>query len=871
MNILRYVAFRQLQSRPLRTVLTVLGVAFGLALWVAIKAINKSTLHSFRASIEAVAGKAALTVSGGEGGFTEDVIAAIAKTPGVAHAVPMIVTRGHFAAKGPEARTLMILGVDLLKEQAVRTYKTSDEEMIEDPLVFLNQPDSIILTRAFARENGLKIDSTFELATASGKKRFTVRGLLSPEGPAKAYGGALAIMDIDGARLTFGKEGKVDRVDVVTREGEDVQIVIDRLKTALGPSLDVLRPESQSAEMENLVKSFQVMLEFFSTLSLLVGLFMVFNSVSIAVAERRREIGTLRALGATRARVLTIFLCEAAFVGFLGSLLGAWLGKIMSARLVTGVIKSMASQFVMQVEMPKLEFGLGEVAAALGVGVAASVLAALWPAFKATRVGPLEAIAQDGVAFSENTGRFSWMSPTTIAGLALLAATGAFTFMPKDIGMPTLETLNLIFSVLGAAMVAPAFVGILTSLLKLLLGKPQAAAAAAAVARLSMDNLQRNPRRTASNVAILMVGLSFVILVSVVNVSFLGTIMEFLNRILTADLLVSSNGSLISFDVQPIHENLAREIGAIPGIKKGPEFTVYGQRYLRFKHKGELIALKAYDETDPAIKYSTINALDRTPEEAGLALYHSPDPVIAVSESFVHTFGQRTGDRVELVTPTGMVSFRVIAVVGDYASPKGVVYINRKTYKKFWKDPLVSVFGLKVEPGVHPEDVRHAIDQRLGAKYNLLVTSSAEVRKQMVEKVNESFGFLHAVEGAALLVALLGILNTLMVSIMERTRELGLLRAVGMSKGQMFLLVMQESLVLGFLGAIVAITLGSWIAYAWMTRSLSEVLGWIVHFHYPWRAIGKTMAIGVGVALLAGVLPSRRAARIEIKEALEYE
>jgi ABC-type lipoprotein release transport system permease subunit len=245
-NVFRHIGLSHLKARPARAVLTTLGVAFGISLYVAIAIINHSTRNSMRDSIDAVAGKARLSISAGVSGFPEDRLEVIRVIPGVKSAVPMIEARAFFEGATESADGLQIMGVDLLQEASVRTYKATDQKIIDDPLTFLNQSDSIILTQSLATKRGLKIDDKIRLSTALGAREFTIRGLLEPEGAAKAYGGSLAIMDIDGARVSFGKENKLDRVDIVPRNGEDLNALQSRIESALGAGYRVERPETQS-------------------------------------------------------------------------------------------------------------------------------------------------------------------------------------------------------------------------------------------------------------------------------------------------------------------------------------------------------------------------------------------------------------------------------------------------------------------------------------------------------------------------------------------------------------------------------------------------------------------------------------------------
>lgn len=863
-NLFRYVGLRHLRMKPIRTILTTVGVSLGIALFIAIEIINRSTLASFKESIEAVAGKATLSVTAGEAGFPEDRLELIEKIPGVKHAVPMIESRAYFSGNREASETLIILGVDLLREQSVRTYKTADEQIIDDPLVFLNQPDSIIITHSFAKQHSFDLDSGFDLATARGTKRFTVRGMLSPEGPAKAYGGAIAIMDIDGARLTFGKEGKLDRVDVVTREGESVDQVAARIRSRLGPGYEVERPETQNENMERMVKAYQTMLTFFSTLALLVGLFLITNSISIAVAERKREIGTLRALGATRWGILTLFLSEAVAMGAVGAFLGAWLGRGLATFLVSLVAHSMSSQYLTRIEVSHLVFGPGEVARAVLLGGAAAFVAALWPALRTTTIQPLEAMRSREVG--EEAARIGIYRLAPWAGVGLLVVMAATTLAGLPARYPWIDTVDMVFSMVGSALVGPAFVAALLRAFR-----PVVLRTGGTLSRLAQDNLLRNPRRTGSNVMSLMVGLILTVMIAVVNTSFRVTILDWFDKVMRADLLVSSSGQIISYQSQPLHEELGPMLASVPGVRRGTDRGAYGLRFVHVQYQGRQLGLKAYDEPDPAAHYTSLDVQDRPVEDAGRELFHSPEPAAFVSENFILHFHKKTGDTLELDTPSGRVPFKIVGVIVDFASPEGVIYLDRQVYKKLWHDPLVNAYGLQLEPGADLNQVRSEIDRRFGRAKNLMVISNAEIKEQMVRTIDQSFGYTRAIEGAALLVGLLGLLNTLLISVMERMRELGMLRAVGMSRGQMARMILQEALIQGGFGAIAAVVLGSGITYLWITHSLAHVLGWMIHFHFPWISVVTTVLVGTAVALVAGFFPARRASHLVIREALEYE
>jgi putative ABC transport system permease protein len=867
LNLFRFVGIRHLLAKPGRSVLAALGVSLGIALYVAIQLINGSTTASFRESIESIAGRSKLTVSAGDAGFPEEKVAELQKVPGVRSAVPLVVSRAYLAGgTGDSTESLMVLGVDLLKEDGVRSYKATDQEVIDDPFTFLNQPDSIILTKAFAARRGLKIDSQFQIATARGARTMTVRGLLEPEGPAKAYGGNLAIMDIDGARVTFGKERKVDRVDLVLRDGVAPNRLAETLRAKLGPGFTVEDASAQTNAMTRVISSYQTLLDLFSVLALFVGVFLITNTVNISVAERRKEIGTLRSLGTPRQQILVLFLAEAAVMGLVGAFLGVWLGRGLAALLVDLVAHSMTIEYATPIQPGEIVFGWSQVFRGLAIGAGAALLAALYPAVRAVTIQPMDAMKRiDEGAEAVRSRRVYGLA----FGVALLLYLAVSSVAGWAASARIFEVLDPVAAMAGVALVAPfAVLGLVR-----LLQRAYAALArtGGAVSRLARDNLMQNPKRTGSNVRILMVGLTLVIILSSLAGSFKSSIVGWYDRTLNADLVVSSFGSLVSNQVQPIHESIGGELATLNGIRKGPSRSAYAIRSIHIQYGGKQLSLKAYDETDPADHYANFEVLDRPTVDAAQELYHAPDLTTLVSESFAQNFHKKTGDVIEVNSPSGPVSLRIVGVVSDFSSPEGLLYLDRAKYRQIWRDPLVDGFALFAQPGYDPELIRREIDRRFGRSLNLTSVSQGEIKRQVAERIDKAFSYTRAIEAAALLVALLGLLNTFLISVMERTQELGVLRALGMSRRHVRGLILREAFLQGSLGAVTALVLGTAAAYFLVTYSLSHLLGWVLYFSVPWGSLAVTAAVGILVAMLAGLYPSFRAGKIEISQALEYE
>ena len=653
-NLFQYVGFRYLKTKPSRVLLTTLGVAFGISLYVAIAIINHSTKDALRESVESISGKSKMSITAGPAGFDESKLEIIRTSAGVKQAIPMIESRAYFQGATSSAQGLVVLGVDLLQDTSVRSYKATDQRIIDDPLTFLNQPDSIVLTQALAQKKGLIIGSKINLATTVGAKTFTVRGLLEPDGAAKAYGGSLAIMDIDGARVMFGKENKLDRVDVITLPGANTDEVKATLEKTMGSGYTVETPESQSEQMQQMLDSYQIILTFFSSLALLVGLFLVMNSISVSIAERRREIGTLRALGATRGSMVILFISEVFGISLAGSLLGCGLGRLLANKLVSQVTASVSAQFQTRIDVSHLEFTRQQFLFSVSFGVLASMIAALIPALKAAKVHPLESMKKDAESFSHAEERRS--TQTIFFGLGLLVFMTVSMMLHWEKLSPLLDGFTKISSVLGAALFGPFLVFLLIRLCRRLTHTVPNG-----VLRLSQENLIRSRRRTTSNVMALMVGLFLVMLIGSVRTSFHNTLMDWLGRVYVADIMVSSDGRMIMADVQPIKEEIEAEIKQVPGVHDiGPDHGM-GMRIVPIRYRGKKMIIKAHDHYAEFYQYRNFGS----DTVAAKKLYASENPQVMVTQSFLTRQHKQVGEFVDLDTPQGSLPFKIVGIVVD--------------------------------------------------------------------------------------------------------------------------------------------------------------------------------------------------------------
>ena len=549
MILLRLISWPYARKHLLRTLLTTAGIVLGVAVFVAMHTANQSVLAAFHSTIDRIAGQTQIQVSAGEPGFDEGVLEKVQNVAQVRAAAPVIE-----ATVSTDKGNLLILGVDMLGDRNLRNYDLEGtDDAIDDPLVFLAQPDSLIVTKSFAAERGLKIDSRIPMRTMDGDRVFTVRGIMKPGGLASAFGGNLAIMDIYAAQKVFGRGRKFDRIDIVLEDGVALDQGIAKLRAALGPGFQIEPPSSRGEQFEATSRIYALGSNITSVFALFIGMFIIYNTFAIAVTQRRGEIGILRALGATRGQIRTLFLTESAITGLAGTLAGAGFGILM-ARAMAGYIGGLLEEvygFAQQTE--SIEVAPWLLSAAIAMGVATSLIAAFIPARAAALVDPVQALQKgkfQSLGESENRTRRRWaIVCVAISAVALLLNRYTIIFYA-----------GYLLAVLAAVLLAPALSLALSKWLRPLLKKIRPVEGA-----LAADSLIQGPRRTSGTVAALMLSLALVISLGGLARSSYNSISEWMRIALNPDLFVTTAESVTARSfVFPA--SLAGGLRAIDGV-----------------------------------------------------------------------------------------------------------------------------------------------------------------------------------------------------------------------------------------------------------------------------------------------------------------
>src|SRR5262245_26628219 len=449
-SALSNITWKQWRRHRLRTLLTLFGIALGVAVFFAVRTANVTLINSLTTTIEKIAGKATLQIVGGESGFPASVWETVKETPGVKIAEPAIEVIAHTAFE--EGGNLLIVGVDVLGDGELRKYQFDDANSeISDPQLALTQPDSILISRTFADKHGLKEGDQLPLFTSQGRQDFTVRGVFKPSGMGEVFDGQVAVMDVLNAQFVFGRGINFDRVEVMNQPDVAVEELQRRLRERLPAGLEVERPSSRGQGLENAVKGMNIGMTVTSLIALLVGMFIIFNTFSISVNQRWKEIGVLRAIGVERKNVRRMFLGEAAVMGLIGSAFGLALGFGLSVG-VEFVMSSIADQLLglvstRQAPVFRWDFAL----LSFALGVAASVVAAWMPARAASQLDPAMALHN-----IETRQRESVLGATRlVAGVALvLAGLALIRFAPMRADL-YIQFSYAVLIVLGMVVMLP--------------------------------------------------------------------------------------------------------------------------------------------------------------------------------------------------------------------------------------------------------------------------------------------------------------------------------------------------------------------------------------------------------------------------------
>ena len=850
MRLLRLISWPYLRKHAVRSLLTVVGIVLGVAVFVAMHTANQAVFFAFERTVDRIAGAAQLQITAGEAGFPEELLERVQAIPDVQVAVPVIEAPAgtNLAGQG----NILILGVDMTGDRSLREYdlESGDEAVVDDPLVFLAQPDSIIITNEFAGRNNLRVGDRLTLSTMIGNRPFTVRGIMRSGGLTSAFGGNLAIMDIYAAQQVFGRGRRFDRIDLKLTEGTPVEDGRASIRKVLGVGFDVEQPASRGQQLESTLAVYAISMNVSSVFALFIGMFIIYNSFSIAVTQRRSEIGILRALGAPRRQIRNLFLIESAASGLIGSIAGIAVGIFMARGMVGSISNMLEGIYGVAERAEEVSADPRLLGAAIAIGVVTSMIAAWLPARSASRVDPVQALQKGKyqvLTAGENRAR-----RLTAAGL--MATAVVMLWVGSSIWFYTGYVLIIVAALLLVPTAALWFAQVLRPVLKWL--RPVEGALAA-------DSLIQSPRRTSGAVAALMLSLGQVIGLGGIGRESYNSIVDWLDTALNPDLFISGSQNLSDRTFR-FPKALGQSITAIPGVE-----DVQHVRSLRVNVGGSPVMMIAIDAASFERRSSRAVVAEAP---GGMYALAKTGRGLIVSENFARLQHKQVGDRVEIPTPDGLLTIPISGIISDWSDQQGAMFLDRAVYEQYWKDDTVNVFRVYVTPGTDPQTVRQRLLERLSPDHpRLLVLTNAEVRSWVLKLTDQWLQLTYSQVFIAVLVAILGIVNTLTVSIIDRKRELGVLRAVGGLRRQIRQTVWMEAVAIGLVGLTLGLLFGAANLYFLLQITGRDLSGMHLPYRYPVSIAAILFPTILAAAFFSALWPAESAVRTSLVEALEYE
>lgn len=852
LSALGHITLRQWSNHKLRLVLTTLGIALGVAVFFGIRTANATLLASLRVTVEKAAGKATLQIAAGESGFPEEVLDKVRAVPGVHVAEPVIEVISHTAFS--DEGNLLILGVDIAGDHELRDYQFDrSASEVSDPLTFLAQPNSILVSRAFADRHSLRTGDTLPLFTSVGRKEFTVQGIFKPIGVGEVFGGNIAVMDVYSAEVVFSRGRHFDRIDLMNSPDVSVEELQKRLQAVLPAGIEVLQPQTRGAALENTVTAMRTGMLITSFVALFVGVYIIFNSFGISVNQRWKEIGILRAIGVERGNVSNMFLGEAFFMGIAGSVIGIVAGYYLAA-IASKAMGAIAADVYGTISTPQaVIFRKDYALISFAVGVISSVLGAWLPARAASRLDPI--LALHNIETRRQESVLGWLR-TIIGALLILASMLLIALTPSHVGLNS-QFFYALLMLLGLTIILPNLVQWSARALR-----PIMDWFGGTEGTLAVDAMIQSPRRSSATVGALMIGLMFVFSTGAYIQSYRLMINRWVDSMINVDIIVATTQQLRSTTYH-FSEDLGKQIAALPEVRR-----LLNVRFTSIPYNGDTSALVAI-EMDGFLGRSK-ESLTGIQDPAFIEKLEKGEAVF-VSRNFTTRWGTHVGDVVTMQSPTGELRLPVLAIVDDFRSEKGTIFMDRVLYKKYWQDSGVDFFDIALKPEADRAAAKRAVTHITSGTVHAFVYTNAEFRKWISGLVDQFFVLNYMQLVVAVLVSMLGIVNTLIISISERKREIGIIRALGGYRSQIRKLILLEavaiSLVGVFIGAFAAV-----LSTQFMVHTVSMVLaGYSVPFYFPWRMILFSVPIVVAGSVLAAWWPARHAINKQVIEAIGYE
>ncbi|HEY4815878.1 MAG TPA: FtsX-like permease family protein [Candidatus Acidoferrum sp.] len=831
---------RPLFREPVRTLLTLLAIALGVAVVLAIDLAGTAAAGSFRSSMETLAGDNDLEIVTA-GGVRENLVGILEALP-----YPMRITSRieDYALLADTKLSIPLVGLDLVA-QANRGRNSFSFSGADDAWKYLAAKDSVWVGESLRRKPGDSITLLINDQVAT----YTVRGVF----PDSNGSTSAIVMDISAAQSAVNRSGRIDRILIRVPDSPNLEEWQQRVRQVVPLGVQVRAAGARTNENRRMLAAFRWNLKLLSYIALVVGAFLIYNTISVSVVRRRSEIGIVRALGASRGLVLAAFVAEAACLGLLGALIAMPLGRLMADGAVQLMGATVEALYVSS-RPDVITLTPISVLVAFLVGVVVAVASAYSPAREASLVPPVEAMARGQREYTTQVHktRDIWIA------LALALAAAAGSRLPAIGGKPLFGYFASLLLICASAFAMPALVDIISSVasrsLKRVLGVE---------AVLASRSLSSSLRRTSVLVGALSTAIAMMTAVGIMVGSFRETVLLWMGDQLPADLYLRPAGNPAADRHPTISVELTEKIARLPGVAAIDRLREYEISYEAMPAglgSVELNILRSYHNAD--------FLSGRRTNEVLAELRDSNE--VLISEPFANKHHLRAGDSITLSLGESRPSFRVADVYYDYSSERGSILMDRNVMLRYLPDPAASNLAIYVAPNACLEDVRAEIESA-AAGHRVLVFTNRDLRGEALRVFDRTFAITYALEAIAVLIAVMGVAGALLALVIDRRRELGLLRFLGAASGQIRKLIVIEAGLIGLLANFAGIALGFTLSLILIYVINKQSFGWTIRFHWPVAVLLGALTVVYAATVLAGLYPAHVAVRLNPVEVVHEE
>ena len=845
-HLLRRVTWPNWTAHRVRNALTVVGVALGVATVGGIADTSKSVLVSYQHMVETVAGVSDLEITPAVGALDEHLVEVAAETSGIRTAEGLV--ESFLPLADHPTSTVYFLGLDFLRSSIWEKQLPRTAIDIPDEMTFLAQPDSVMLSRRFAERSGLRMGDQLRVVTPAGTRALRIRGLVADTPASRLFDGMIAIMDLPAAQLLLQRDGQVDRIAVMLEPGVPIADARGRLASVVGAGATVEPPETRGAQAARLLFSLRTMLATASALAVIVGAFIVFQTVAVSVQQRRREFALLGSLGVERGVLVRLCLVETAILGAAGCALGLVGGRLLAA-IAGGLVGDAASEIWLPVQVSQGTHSAAGAAIGIVIGFTTALSAAYLAVRSTFEVPAVEALRPARVETQEEPGS---LGRSLIFGVLLVLGTWLVVLAPPGLGVAPMVAIII-------ATQAVAYAG------GALLGPPLVALAGRALQRLSrssswlplrlaVENLPRTPQRTGTTVATITAALGMAVTLAGLVHSFDRSWMAWLEHHFAGDLFVGSGARFRLLAGPPMGPDVENLLGELPGVTSVEPFRVVPL------HLGDRPAFLQGISVRDRLLRGGLPMVEGDLASAAPALQDGTG--VLVSDNLAFRLSLHRGDDLRLPTPAGPRTFRVEGTYVDYLGSLdlGAVAIDRTQLSELWHDRFANLYRVWLTPGADLGGVRDQIMTRLGSGY--YVISPREFLDGVRTVLARFFLATWALQLVAALVGLIGVINSQLATVVDRSDEVAMARIIGVPSKDITSSVVLECAAVGLLGGCAGLALGAMLGWQFVHVSLRLVTGWRIPFSLPANAVVLTLVIAAVASAAAGYVPARAAARI---------